>query len=53
MFYGWIKILKLSQNMEDKLLDIQEILCLALKSLRCKIDKNPILVKSKNKDLSK
>jgi hypothetical protein len=39
--------------MEDKLLDIQEILFSALKSLRCK-DKIPILVKSKDKkDLSK
>jgi hypothetical protein len=33
--------------MEDKLLDIHEIQFLALKSLSCKIDKNPIFVKSK------
>jgi hypothetical protein len=36
--------------MKDELLFIQELVFLALKSLRSKIDEDPILVKSKDKE---
>jgi hypothetical protein len=41
---------KLAQNMEDELLNIQELLFSALKSLRSIIDEDLILVKSKDKE---
>ncbi len=40
-------MLKLPHNMEDESLDIQELIFLTLKSLRSRIDEDPILVKSK------
>ncbi len=41
---------KLAQNMEDELLNIQELLFPAFKSLRSRIDEDLILVKSKDKE---
>jgi hypothetical protein len=40
----------LAQNMEDELLNIQELLFPAFKSLRSRIDEDLILVKSKDKE---
>jgi hypothetical protein len=37
-------MIKMPKIMEDELLDIQELLFLALKSLRFRIDKDPIFV---------
>jgi hypothetical protein len=41
---------KLAQNMEDELLNIQELLFPAFKSLRSRIDEDLILMKSKDKE---
>jgi hypothetical protein len=41
---------KLAQNLEDELLNIQELLFPAFKSLRSRIDEDLILMKSKDKE---
>jgi hypothetical protein len=41
---------KLAQNMEDELLNIQELLFPAFKSLRSRIDEDLILMKLKDKE---